>query len=153
MWSPKACTVSSRRWWKAGVTGSAGGCLWLGTGIPGWAGGEMSGGEQSWTSPPIRIQRQFYVLRVSCMFGLVSHLNNILCYSWLEAITIWLKKRPWMGPDLFPSLQIMVLIHCLHLSKKDLNVNSAFCILEQHKIMEPVTSWWNWEIIKVLEEY
>lgn len=61
---------------------------------------------------------------------------SILCYSWSEAVTIWLRKRLWMGPDLFPSLQIMVLLHCLHLSKRDLNVSSAFCMLEQHKLME-----------------
>lgn len=59
-----------------------------------------------------------------------------LCYSWLEAVSIWLRKRLWMGPDLFPSLQIMVLLHCFHLSKRDLNVNCAFCMLEQHKLME-----------------
>lgn len=56
---------------------------------------------------------------------------RFLCYSWLEAVTVCLRKRLWMGPDLFPSLQIMGLLYCLHLNKRDLDVISAFCMLEQ----------------------
>lgn len=49
-----------------------------------------------------------------------------------------------MGPDLFPSLQIMVLLYCFHLSERDLNVNSAFCMLEQHKL-------WNLSKVTMME--
>lgn len=78
---------------------------------------------------------------ILCTTSLIhSHVGfpRILSYSWLEALNICLRKRLWMGFDLFPSLQIMVLLHCLQLSRRDLNVNSAFCTLEQHKLMEPV---------------
>lgn len=43
-----------------------------------WSGAEISGGEQSWTTPSINIQRQFYVLRVSCMLMLVSHVACLI---------------------------------------------------------------------------
>lgn len=49
-----------------------------------------------------------------------------------------------MGPDLFPSLQIMVLLCCFHLSERDLNVNSAFYMLEQHKL-------WNLSKVTMME--
>lgn len=56
---------------------------------------------------------------------------HVLYYSWLEAITIWLRKSLWVDPDLLHTLQIVVLLHCPHLSKRDLNAANEFCMLEQ----------------------
>lgn len=56
---------------------------------------------------------------------------HVLYYSWLEAIAIWLRKRLRMDPDLLHALQIVLLLRCLHLSKRDLNVADVFCMLER----------------------
>lgn len=63
-------------------------CWWLdlawhkefhhGTSAMQWSGGEISGGEQTWTSPSIRIQRILYVPRESCMHRLVSHVSCVI---------------------------------------------------------------------------
>lgn len=78
-----------------------------------------------------------------------------LSYSWLEAIAIWLRKRLWIGPDLFPSLQIW----CYSIVSSWVGGiwmwTVHFVMLEQHKLLElsKVTRWWSREIIKVLEEH
>lgn len=38
----------------------------------------------------------------------------------------WLRKKPWMNPDLLHTLQIVILLHRLHLNKRDLNVANVF---------------------------
>lgn len=43
-----------------------------------WSGGEISDGEQSWTTPSIRIQRKLYVRRVSGVLVLIPHIFCVI---------------------------------------------------------------------------
>lgn len=145
MKSHEACALSSRRWWKAGMQGSAGGwtcvvvkeCCSSGTKMGHlWSWGEGVMENRAESPHPSGHRDTLHVLRVSCMLMFGS--PHILYYSWLEAIAIWLKKTLWMNPALVYTLWIAVPLYCLHLSNRDLNEANVFCMLEWHVLMETV---------------
>jgi len=58
------------------------------------------------------------------------YIPRVVYDSWLEAIAVWLSSL-WMDPDLPQTLKIVILLHCLQLSKRDLSVANVFHVLER----------------------
>lgn len=133
MKSHKVYTTSSRRGWKEPQQGL---CWWLDLGCgkgelqlwtPQWTICDVMvlGGEGALENRPecIRTQRQF-ICATSLRDAHVC-IPQVLYYSW-KATAFWLRKKLWMNPDSLHTLQIVILLHRLHLNKRDLNVANVF---------------------------